>query len=212
MIPRASENEPVERLRVDELDARLGELRAHEERQQAGDREEGERRDQVLDADHLVVGVDPEVVLPGVGAVAGVVLRPRRADPRSSRTSSRRLRARPGSRSATKIVQKLISSRQVPDGVGVQRRPRMRQTSAVTSPNAERRHPQRAQPAGAREAPEATRRRSRRRRGARRADRARDVDGHRALFRRDLTEVVDERRRAARRRAVAEVSGMTPGW
>ena len=41
--------------------------------------EEDERRREVLDADHLVVGVDLEVVLPGVGAVAGVVLGPGRA-------------------------------------------------------------------------------------------------------------------------------------
>ena len=41
--------------------------------------EEEERRDEVLDADHLVVGVDAEVVAPAGGAVAGVVLGPRRA-------------------------------------------------------------------------------------------------------------------------------------
>ena len=42
------------------------------------DDEEEERRDEVLDPDHLVVGVDPEVVRPAVGAVARVVLGERR--------------------------------------------------------------------------------------------------------------------------------------
>ncbi len=36
--------------------------------------EEEDRRHEVLDSDHLVVGVDPEVVAPAAGAVAGVVL------------------------------------------------------------------------------------------------------------------------------------------
>ena len=42
------------------------------------DQEEEERGDHVLDADHLVIGVDAEVVLPAARAVAGVVLRLRR--------------------------------------------------------------------------------------------------------------------------------------
>ena len=42
--------------------------------EQAADHEEDERGDQVLDADHLVVGVDLEVVLPRVRAVVGVIL------------------------------------------------------------------------------------------------------------------------------------------
>ena len=76
---RVHRDEPVERLRVDELEARLRELGAEEHRHEPADREEHERRDQVLDPDHLVVGVDPEVVLPRVRAVARVVLGPRRA-------------------------------------------------------------------------------------------------------------------------------------
>ncbi len=51
-----------------------GELGAHEHRHEAADEQEEEGGDDVLDADHLVVGVDPEVVLPGGRAVAGVVL------------------------------------------------------------------------------------------------------------------------------------------
>ena len=39
-------------------------LGAHEHRHKAGGDEEEDRRDDVLDADHLVVGVDPEVVAP----------------------------------------------------------------------------------------------------------------------------------------------------
>ena len=45
---------------------------------QAADEEEDERRRDVLDADHLVVGVELEVVAPRVRAVLRVVLRPRR--------------------------------------------------------------------------------------------------------------------------------------
>ena len=46
---------------------------------QAADDEEEERRHEVLDADHLVVGVDLEVVAPAVRAVARVVVHARRA-------------------------------------------------------------------------------------------------------------------------------------
>ena len=72
---RMHREQAVEGLVVDELHPRLGELGAHEHGQQAGDDEEDDRRDQVLDPDHLVVGVDPEVVAPAVRAVTGVVLR-----------------------------------------------------------------------------------------------------------------------------------------
>ena len=41
---------------VDELHARVGQLRAHDQRHDAGDQEPGERRGQVELADHLVVG------------------------------------------------------------------------------------------------------------------------------------------------------------
>ena len=63
---RVRREEAVVGLRVDDLHARLGELGAEEHRHQAAEREEEERRDEVLDADHLVVGVDLEVVLPGL--------------------------------------------------------------------------------------------------------------------------------------------------
>ena len=76
---RVVRDEHVERLRVEELVARLRELGAEEHREQAADAEEDDRRDDVLDPDHLVVGVDPEVVAPRVRAVPGVVLGPRRA-------------------------------------------------------------------------------------------------------------------------------------
>ena len=74
-----TENSPLNVLRVDEVRAGLGQLRAHQHRDQPADQQEDERVDRVLDPDHLVVGVDPEVVLPRVGAVAGVVLGARRA-------------------------------------------------------------------------------------------------------------------------------------
>ena len=63
---RVHGDEPVVGLRVHELHPRLGELGAEEHRHQAADDEEDERRHEVLDADHLVVGVDLEVVLPVV--------------------------------------------------------------------------------------------------------------------------------------------------
>ena len=59
-----------------ELHPRLGQLGADQHRQQAADEQEEERGDRVLDPDHLVVGVDAEVVAPAVGAVRGVVLGP----------------------------------------------------------------------------------------------------------------------------------------
>jgi len=57
------------------MDAGLRQLRADEQREQAAGEEEEDGRDEVLDADHLVVGVDAEVVAPAVRAVARVVLR-----------------------------------------------------------------------------------------------------------------------------------------
>jgi hypothetical protein len=39
-----------------ELHARTRQLGAHQQRQQAADHEEGQRRDQVHPADHLVIG------------------------------------------------------------------------------------------------------------------------------------------------------------
>src|SRR5436309_1727108 len=62
----------------EELHPGLGELSAHQHRQQAADEQEEERGNRVLDADHLVVGVDAEVVAPRAGAVGRMVLGPRR--------------------------------------------------------------------------------------------------------------------------------------
>ena len=76
---RVDAEQPVVGVRVHELHARRRQLGAHEHRQQAADEHEEERGDDVLDADHLVIGVDAEVVLPRVRAVARVVLRARRA-------------------------------------------------------------------------------------------------------------------------------------
>jgi len=61
--------EAVVRLVVEELHARLGQLGAHEHREEAAREEEENRRRQVLHPDHLVVGVDAEVVAPAVRAV-----------------------------------------------------------------------------------------------------------------------------------------------
>ena len=62
----------------EELQPGLGELGAERLRAEPANQEEDERRDQVLDPDHLVVGVDLEVVLPAIGAVVVVVLGLRR--------------------------------------------------------------------------------------------------------------------------------------
>ena len=59
---------------VDELGAWRGELGAHQHRDQATDEQEEERVDRVLHADHLVVCVDAEVVLPRARPVSGVIL------------------------------------------------------------------------------------------------------------------------------------------
>ena len=78
----------------------LRQLGAEEQRQQAADHEEDDRRREVLHADHLVVGVQPEVVAPGCApcpewSSTGV------GRPASSRASSRTRRARRGSRAGT---------------------------------------------------------------------------------------------------------------
>ena len=76
---RVIRDQDVEGLRVEELVARLCELGAEEHREHAAGAEEEDRRDEVLDTDHLVVGVDAEVVLPRARTVTGVILGPRRA-------------------------------------------------------------------------------------------------------------------------------------
>ena len=69
-----AEKSAVVGARREVLRARLGQLGAHAFGQRAADHEEEEGQHQVLDPDHLVVGVDPEVVLPAAGAVRGVIL------------------------------------------------------------------------------------------------------------------------------------------
>ena len=76
---RVDAEQPVVGVRVHELHPGRRQLGAHDHRQQAAEQHEEERGDDVLDADHLVVGVDAEVVLPRVRAVPGMVLRARRA-------------------------------------------------------------------------------------------------------------------------------------
>ena len=61
---RVVRDQDVERLRVEVLRPRLGQLGAEQHRQEAADDEEEHRRDQVLHPDHLVVGVRAEVVAP----------------------------------------------------------------------------------------------------------------------------------------------------
>jgi hypothetical protein len=79
---RVYREQSVVGVRVDELAARLGELHAHQHREQPGDHEVREGVHDVLHADHLVVGVDAEVVLPAARAVGRVILRARRAPDR----------------------------------------------------------------------------------------------------------------------------------
>ena len=62
------EKSAVEDARIDDLGAGLGELGAHDHRQQAAEQEEEEGRDDVLDPDHLVIGVELEVVPPASSA------------------------------------------------------------------------------------------------------------------------------------------------
>ena len=71
-------DEAVELLVVQVLHPGPRELGAEDHRQQPAREEEEDRRHDVLDPDHLVVGVDPEVVLPAARAVARVVLGPSR--------------------------------------------------------------------------------------------------------------------------------------
>ena len=71
---RVHREEAVVRLLVEVLDPRLGQLGADEHREHPAGEEEEDRRHEVLDADHLVVGVDAEVVAPALGAVARVIL------------------------------------------------------------------------------------------------------------------------------------------
>jgi hypothetical protein len=75
---RVVRDQDVERLRVEVLVARLGELGAEEEREEARNQEEREDGAEILHPDHLVVGVDAEVVLPGLRTVAFVQIGPRR--------------------------------------------------------------------------------------------------------------------------------------
>ena len=51
----------------------LRQLGAHEHREHSAGEEEEDRRRDVLDPDHLVIGVDPEVVRPAASAVTRVI-------------------------------------------------------------------------------------------------------------------------------------------
>ena len=69
-----TENSPLNASVRHELHPGLRQLGAHQHGQRAAHEQEEERGDRVLDADHLVVGVHAEVVLPRARAVARVVL------------------------------------------------------------------------------------------------------------------------------------------
>ena len=73
---RVVRDQDVERLRVEVLVARLCELRAEEHRQESSDDEEKDDSHQVLNPDHLVVGVDAEVVPPALCPVPFVQVGP----------------------------------------------------------------------------------------------------------------------------------------
>ena len=73
--------------------------------------------DEVLDPDHLVVGVDAEVVAPAPRAVARVVLGPRRRAERVAHPVVERRRCRRGSRSARGQQRDGRDHRPVPDRV-----------------------------------------------------------------------------------------------
>ncbi len=169
-------NEPVERLRVDDVHARLGELRPHEQGDEAGDQVEAERRDEVLDADHLVVGVDAEVVAPGVGAVSGVILGTggptgdpvepvvERSHPEQE---AERRDDRPGGQ----------QNREIPDRVPVSSVPDAAD-ERCGEPERQRRRPEGPEPAALREPPDASRTRGRRRGVVLDLTVIEDVDGH----------------------------------
>ena len=102
-----TEEEAVVGLGVHVLHPRLRELRAHEHREEARDHEEEDRGDDVLDADHLVIRVDPEVVLPRVRAVARWSSG-RGGGVRSGAPSSRTRRSRPRNPSGTTVMRTVI--------------------------------------------------------------------------------------------------------
>ena len=95
-----TEKSPLKVFGVDDLLARLRQLGPHHLRERAADEQEEERGDRVLDPDHLVVGVDAEVVLPAAGAVARSGPPARSARRSSTCPSSRSRRSRPGRRAA----------------------------------------------------------------------------------------------------------------
>ena len=153
-------DEHVEGLRVEVLVARLSELGPEEHRQETADDEERHRRDEVLDPDHLVVGVRAEVVLPLARAVPRVVLRPRRAPrevvgPVVERTDADQEADREGDRRDGD------EGDAVPDRIPV-RRPADQAGEPEAREADERGRPQRAPPAGRREAVDPRRRRWRR--------------------------------------------------
>ena len=156
---RVVRDQGVERLRVEVLVARLRELRAEEHREEAADAEEDDRRDEVLDADHLVVGVDAEVVAPGAGAVAGVVVDPRRP---AARVVGPVVEAADPGEEAERRRHELDRDehRALPDGIPAGE-PADEHGQPEPEPEEERRHPEHAQPARRRQAAQAGRRRRR---------------------------------------------------
>ena len=142
---RVHREEAVVGLRVEVLRPRLRELRADDHRQQAAGEQEEDRRHQVLDPDHLVVGVDAEVVPPAVRAVAGVVFgrggrADRPADPVVEGADARRgTRGEPRVSAPTRMMirQSQIGPRRPTSGCPRRCRP---------DPEEERRHPRHPQP------------------------------------------------------------------
>ena len=155
-------DEAVVLLRIEVLRARLRQLGAEDHRHQAPGEEEEDRRHEVLDSDHLVVGVDAEVVVPAAGAVAGVVLRRGGVaeavlDPVVEGADAGQEADRSGDQRRNRD-----DDQPVEDGLPAGECP---DADDDPEPDAEEegRHPRRAQPPGREEAVEARRRRRRRR-------------------------------------------------
>jgi hypothetical protein len=150
--------EAVVGLVVEELHAGLGELGANEHRQHSGREEEEDRRREVLHADHLVIGVDPEVVLPAVGAVARVILGLRRLADRVAHPVVEG--ADPGQEADRRGDQAGYEKDDLaePDGMPAAP-PTAQHDDPAADSEEERRHPRRAEEAGVEEASPAARRR-----------------------------------------------------
>ena len=174
--------------------AGLRQLGPEEQRQEAADEEEDDRRHQVLDADHLVVGVDPEVVLPATRAVPRMVVRHRRPARRIPNPVVEA--AEPGQKAERDRHQRDRHDRlRDPRPAASPRSQRIRQTRAVPSSAEQRRHPENPIPARRRPALQpGARRRRRVAARARRGCRAREV-GHFVFAARYCTSCVELGRR-----------------